>query len=198
MFRTAITVLLATTAMSASAATFFNNTSGLTGPFTTVDITTPTLSTAALVTTEYSSQGITFSNATYDPQPGFFTGPSIGNFIFEGTIFPDISFTFSPVSAVAFRFLSNPGTSTFDAYLGAALVASTTFDTDNLDTSQWYGVTGGGFNRIVITAGGNAALLATDFQLANVPEPASWAMLIAGFGLTGAAMRRRRHVAVAV
>jgi hypothetical protein len=25
----------------------------------------------------------------------------------------------------------------------------------------------------------------------GVPEPASWAMLIAGFGLTGAAMRRR-------
>jgi hypothetical protein len=30
-----------------------------------------------------------------------------------------------------------------------------------------------------------------------VPEPASWAMLIAGFGLTGAAMRRRRSTAVA-
>ena len=30
-----------------------------------------------------------------------------------------------------------------------------------------------------------------------VPEPASWAMLIAGFGLTGAAARRRRSVAVA-
>lgn len=28
-----------------------------------------------------------------------------------------------------------------------------------------------------------------------VPEPASWAMLIAGFGLTGAAMRRRRTLA---
>jgi hypothetical protein len=28
----------------------------------------------------------------------------------------------------------------------------------------------------------------------GVPEPASWAMLIAGFGLTGAAMRRRRAV----
>ena len=27
----------------------------------------------------------------------------------------------------------------------------------------------------------------------NVPEPSSWAMLIAGFGLTGAAMRRRRN-----
>lgn len=29
-----------------------------------------------------------------------------------------------------------------------------------------------------------------------VPEPASWAMLIAGFGLTGAAMRRRRSATV--
>ena len=28
--------------------------------------------------------------------------------------------------------------------------------------------------------------------IAAVPEPTSWAMLIAGFGLTGAAMRRRR------
>lgn len=30
-----------------------------------------------------------------------------------------------------------------------------------------------------------------------VPEPASWAMLIAGFGLTGAAMRRRRRMVAA-
>ena len=32
---------------------------------------------------------------------------------------------------------------------------------------------------------------------ATVPEPAAWAMLIAGFGLTGAAMRRRGARAVA-
>jgi hypothetical protein len=32
-------------------------------------------------------------------------------------------------------------------------------------------------------------------SLFAVPEPSSWAMLIAGFGLTGAAMRRRRMVA---
>ena len=30
-----------------------------------------------------------------------------------------------------------------------------------------------------------------------VPEPASWAMLIAGFGLTGAVLRRRRALAIA-
>jgi len=34
-------------------------------------------------------------------------------------------------------------------------------------------------------------------DVADVPEPASWAMLIAGFGLTGATMRRRRSVSVA-
>jgi len=32
--------------------------------------------------------------------------------------------------------------------------------------------------------------------ISNVPEPASWALLIAGFGLTGAALRRRRQVAI--
>lgn len=32
---------------------------------------------------------------------------------------------------------------------------------------------------------------------AVVPEPASWAMMIAGFGLVGAAARRRRNAAVA-
>ncbi|MEN9931742.1 MAG: hypothetical protein RIS17_315 [Pseudomonadota bacterium] len=38
----------------------------------------------------------------------------------------------------------------------------------------------------------------TDFIASTaVPEPASWAMLIAGFGLTGAAMRRRRRVVAA-
>lgn len=30
-----------------------------------------------------------------------------------------------------------------------------------------------------------------------VPEPANWALMIAGFGLTGAAMRRRRTTAIA-
>jgi hypothetical protein len=36
---------------------------------------------------------------------------------------------------------------------------------------------------------------AFDSRLFSVPEPQSWALLIAGFGLTGAAMRRRRAAA---
>lgn len=34
-----------------------------------------------------------------------------------------------------------------------------------------------------------------DAAVAAVPEPASWAMMIAGFGLAGAALRRRERVA---
>ena len=44
-----------------------------------------------------------------------------------------------------------------------------------------------GVDDLSITIGGTGA----------IPEPSSWAMLIAGFGLSGAAMRRRRMAAVA-
>ena len=39
-----------------------------------------------------------------------------------------------------------------------------------------------------------AAIYREVVQVAGVPEPQSWALLIAGFGLTGAALRRRRPV----
>jgi hypothetical protein len=39
--------------------------------------------------------------------------------------------------------------------------------------------------------------LVTDVQVAAVPEPGVWAMLITGFGMVGAAVRRRRQAATA-
>ena len=63
----------------------------------------------------------------------------------------------------------------------------------NYGTNSTNGIGGFSFTG---AAAGNTSI---DNIIANgsvVPEPASWAMLIAGFGLTGAAMRRRR-VAVA-
>lgn len=39
---------------------------------------------------------------------------------------------------------------------------------------------------------------APNFALASVPEPGSWAMMIGGFGLAGAMLRRRRKESVAV
>lgn len=53
------------------------------------------------------------------------------------------------------------------------------------------------FDKVTISYGGEYLYgFIDDFRIGSssgaVPEPASWAMLIAGFGLTGAAMRRRR------
>jgi uncharacterized repeat protein (TIGR03803 family) len=67
-----------------------------------------------------------------------------------------------------------------------------------------YGVLGSGGSGF--NGGGMFKLANTGFAVAGggggggggggaVPEPASWAMLIAGFGLSGAAMRRRRRAA---
>ncbi len=36
-----------------------------------------------------------------------------------------------------------------------------------------------------------------DGRVGGVPEPATWALMIAGFGLAGAGLRRRRNVALA-
>ncbi len=61
------------------------------------------------------------------------------------------------------------------------------------------------FNGLTTAAGyvfdsnlvSNTAVYRISFSAAAVPEPATWAMLISGFGLTGAAMRRKRIKVVA-
>ena len=56
----------------------------------------------------------------------------------------------------------------------------------NLFLDQEFGGTDA--NRVTFT---NLSVTAAAIQQGGVPEPASWALLIVGFGLTGAALRRR-------
>ena len=63
-------------------------------------------------------------------------------------------------------------------------------DYTGLETSRAYLLTGSG-----VAAGGGA--LVTGFNVAGVPEASSWAMLIAGFGLVGATLRRNKAAATA-
>lgn len=52
-----------------------------------------------------------------------------------------------------------------------------------------FGVTSGGYSATDLDGS------VWSYDTGVIPEPASWAMLIAGFGLTGATMRRRRAIA---
>jgi hypothetical protein len=50
---------------------------------------------------------------------------------------------------------------------------------------------GAGTYSTWILDGDNAANYRLDFQVAGVPEPSTWAMMLGGFGLAGWALRRR-------
>ena len=52
-------------------------------------------------------------------------------------------------------------------------------------------IANGFLNFREITLDGIGIIASTGGGLSGVPEPASWALMLAGFGLTGAAMRRR-------
>ncbi|UAK23445.1 PEPxxWA-CTERM sorting domain-containing protein [Sphingomonas nostoxanthinifaciens] len=62
---------------------------------------------------------------------------------------------------------------------------SSTFNAADLMTPGAHGSTSNIFASLTVTQMGGA-----------VPEPASWAMMLAGFGIAGGAMRRRRNLAV--
>ncbi len=90
-----------------------------------------------------------------------------------------------------------PVISAFDA--GGGLIAS--FNLETLAPIRsgganefllFRGINGNGTLIKSFTMSGGFLIAGETFTSAVVPEPASWAMLIAGFGLTGAAMRRRR------
>jgi hypothetical protein len=81
---------------------------------------------------------------------------------------------------------SNPGPVTFDS-LGGALVADGTR----------YSMPGGAGSLATIQDNGLTRYGAGSFLGGAVPEPASWAMMLVGFGGLGAVLRRRRRAVFA-
>ncbi len=72
-----------------------------------------------------------------------------------------------------------------DTFLWSALGrGGVFFQRDTAGTSGWTEATG--------TAGGPLALVLSLTQVAAVPEPASWAVMLLGFGIAGIALRTRR------
>jgi hypothetical protein len=85
-----------------------------------------------------------------------------------------------------------------EVVFGAGAITGNLYDSDGvtlLHSLVASGLTGGASGGVAVRGFGGVQydLISTSV----VPEPATWAMLIAGFGLVGSAMRRRRAVAIA-
>lgn len=164
----------------------------------------------APVTTLYSGAGITFAGGNAGTWGGNSNGDP-GNWSVDGTNGPQFlgfngpyvdTLTFSS-SITSFRadFSRTQGSSdgaiSLVAYSGATMVASAGGALGALDSWTTFSLSGLGIDRIELSGTGDAfhpfAMdnVVFDSQRA-VPEPATWALTIMGFGMLGAAMRRQK------
>jgi hypothetical protein len=115
-----------------------------------------------------------------------------GSNIFAPASLTNCSVTFSPGS-------QNCGSQLLDTtfYAPSPFYTTVGFGTDDQSTTYYY-FDQGSFSTLgthesrIFGAEQFATLTVSDFvQTPSVPEPATWAMMIIGFGLVGAGMRRR-------
>lgn len=157
------------------------------------------------VTNQFAAYGATFSPAAvYTPQTGFpnIDGDTLGNFSSDGSgdFFSPFTISFTTVQTdAAFAMVSNGSSYLFEALLANAVVDSFNAAIMSNSPNNFYGFTGLSFDSIRFTNLDGDFWLVDNVQIGSlVPEPASWAMMIAGFGLMGVAMRRRAKAGMRV
>ena len=112
-----------------------------------------------------------------------------------------VTFSFdNPVSTWGFEAEPNPFSTqnfTVEYYQGATLVGTISRSIDGNAGARLLAAKatpGTWFTSVKVTSDTDFAMAQLRYTLA-VPEPATWAMLIAGFGMVGYAARRRRSIA---
>jgi hypothetical protein len=172
--------MLATAAPAAATITYqFEATSAFSGVFGRFTVNVPAPITTA---TTFAVDDLNFCEVTSGPD--LVCGPPKFRF--------DLTFSGQAADVVEFAF-TNPDTGSGGSnfYYFAAGVFGTSVPVGTAATFSTFGFGENQAATLTIFNGGN------DDGPPAVPEPASWAMLIAGFGLVGAAARRRRRLVAA-
>jgi hypothetical protein len=178
-------------------ATFINDGgSGLTSPEATLNFASPVLSTDDIVTDQFA--WVTFSpNVYFEPESGFGIMPNtLGNFTYatEPAYVDPVTITIGRnQSGAAFQMAAEYTPYAFTALLNGVVVDSAT--TAVSDVAGFYGFTGEPwFNQLVIAeagVGGGPYWVLGNVELSSIPEPSTWAMMLAGFAGLGYAGYRR-------
>lgn len=180
LFVAATAAALSATAGSASA--------GLTGSMVTVDLDFPNLGTVqASAGPAVVGAGVEFGPNSILPGRNF--GFDIGDSTI--TYIPDESATYAVLPFNGFVL----------TFSGAPTITGVSFD-GGLSTFAPTGISFNGNSVSLDFSGASVtpnSLSTVDVRFAanGVPEPATWALMIGGFGLAGATLRRRRRTVVA-
>jgi hypothetical protein len=162
---------------------------------------TPTVS-GSLVGADYSSLGVTFDGAYYFTCPSTCPAPASGKFISGFVTAKAFTATFAtPVDSVSFNNIGGLSLIDFVAYgsNGTALGSGSSSSFPTATTVSFGGIKSISFFPTVLAHlgtnyGGIDNLTFASAQSApGVPEPATWAMMIGGFGMVGGSMRYRRR-----
>jgi hypothetical protein len=138
--------------------------------------------------------------STWPGQPGsngttvYNDGTSLSMKITDGAIFAFGQF--HPVNAFGFYIEPDPF-SVYNITLTLSDGSNLTQSVDGNAGAKFFGWTDGGVTSLTISSAADFGFGQFSEGSVAVPEPATWALMIGGFGLAGMALRRRRMVVAA-
>lgn len=206
-------VMMAFTALPANAATIIQTFTLASNGTTSANVLQFDTTLGELLSVDFGVSSVRSQSRVENPQQT--TGLETANFSLESMIgltsanldapaLPSFTDTFDmvrPTSNSGFIFSNNAFpdqsvniTSNLDGFKGSStLIYNLAHDIKVIGADVPYGETSQRF------ASGNFSITYNFKEaVAAVPEPATWAMMIVGFGLVGAAMRRRAHPSVSL
>lgn len=145
----------------------------------------------------YSESGVSFGPGNISSNYADDYNTTGGSYDNQSGSVSQITFAFaSPVSAFAFNWGAADEFWTVELFDGASLLSSYQLTpTESSNNKEYFGFTGAGITSVSLTTAASDYVFLDNLTYTSaagaVPEPATWAMMVLGFGLVGASVRRR-------